>query len=217
SGTNNRFKSNNQQPLQMYINDFDDSGTIDPLLTLYLGENSYPFHSRDEYIDQMPSLKGKFLRYRDFATKRLEDIFKPEQLQKAMVLQATTLQSAYIENKGNGQIGVRPLENALQMAPLNDMVVSDFNADGVLDIVAVGNSFAPDAEIGQYDAAIGWYLQGDGTGNFANIASRNSGFYAPGDCRKIVAVRTPNKGISLVIARNNDKAQVVKVKAQRVQ
>ncbi len=56
-GTNTQFKTTVDQPLITYADDFDNNGRIDPLMTWYIQNVSYPFNSRDEMTGQMPILK----------------------------------------------------------------------------------------------------------------------------------------------------------------
>jgi enediyne biosynthesis protein E4 len=42
------------------------------------------------------------------------------------------------------------------------MQAYDVDGDSFLNLVAVGNSYAPDAQTGRYDAGIGWVLKGNG-------------------------------------------------------
>ena len=75
-GYNNQFsKTNKDQPLQLYVNDFDGNGIIDPIMCYFIQGKSYPMASRDELFDQIPSLKKKFLRYKDYADATINDIF----------------------------------------------------------------------------------------------------------------------------------------------
>jgi hypothetical protein len=42
SGNNTFFKASYDQPLQMYVNDFDRNGNIDQIITSYKNGKSYP-------------------------------------------------------------------------------------------------------------------------------------------------------------------------------
>ena len=70
---------NPSKPLLMYLGDFDSNGGSDHILVYYNEEDSYPFTSRDQLVKQIPSLKKKFLKYRDYRNVRLEDIVTPQQ------------------------------------------------------------------------------------------------------------------------------------------
>src|SRR5690606_36119477 len=53
AGTNLQFRASVQQPVQLFAADFNDDGTLDPILCYYIQGKSYPMASRDELLDQM--------------------------------------------------------------------------------------------------------------------------------------------------------------------
>jgi enediyne biosynthesis protein E4 len=77
----------------------------------------------------------------------------------------------------------------------------DVDNDGNLDIVAVGNSYAPEALTGRYDASIGWVLLGDGRGNFKTEKASTTGFTIRGDARSLITLNF--HGRQLIIAAQN--------------
>ena len=87
-GYNNQFKATPKQPMTMYVADFDDNGIIDPIICYYIQGKSYPMASRDELLDQIPSLKRKFIKYRDYADATIEDIFPKDKIKQAKVYTA---------------------------------------------------------------------------------------------------------------------------------
>jgi enediyne biosynthesis protein E4 len=90
-------------------------------------------------------------------------------------------------------------------------VTGDYNADGNLDVLMVGNSYATEVSTGRYDASIGVYLQGDGKGNFSPIDVRKSGFVVDKDAKGLSTLILAD-GHELILAGvNNDK-----MNAQRV-
>ena len=52
-GTNNQFRASVKEPVTLYVNDFDDNGTIDPVMCYYIQGESYPMASRDELLEQI--------------------------------------------------------------------------------------------------------------------------------------------------------------------
>ncbi len=78
-GTNNQFKATAQTPVQLLYADFDQNGSIDPLLTYYVDGESQVAFSRDELIGQMVSLRKKFPSYADYARAGLEEVLTEEQ------------------------------------------------------------------------------------------------------------------------------------------
>ena len=63
AGLNFKFKASKERPVKIYIDDFDDNGQVDPIIFYDFFGNNVPFASKDKLMDQMPSLKKKFLSY----------------------------------------------------------------------------------------------------------------------------------------------------------
>src|SRR5690606_20600159 len=58
-GLNSRFKASTDKPVRMYVNDFDQNGTIEQIICRYEGDKSYPMVLRHDLVSQIPSLKKK--------------------------------------------------------------------------------------------------------------------------------------------------------------
>jgi hypothetical protein len=87
-GLNSRLKASHNEPVRLYLNDFDGNGTRDQVLTYYLHGKEIPFANKAELEKQMPMLKKKFLYAADFAKATIEEVFDKDKLNKAQVLSA---------------------------------------------------------------------------------------------------------------------------------
>lgn len=56
-GLNAPCKASEKEPIELYYDDFDKNGYIDPVLCYYMDGISYPFSTRDEMTDQMVGLR----------------------------------------------------------------------------------------------------------------------------------------------------------------
>ena len=70
-GTNTQLKASANEPITITYGDFYGNGNIDPILCYYNGGKSYPYYSKDEMADQIPSMQKKFLHYADYADAQL--------------------------------------------------------------------------------------------------------------------------------------------------
>jgi hypothetical protein len=210
-GLNSRLRASAEEPLSMYIHDFDDNGNIDQIVTHYVNGQEELFATKDELTRQLKYLNKEFLSYEKFAEAQLEEVFTPAQLTKAEQVKATHLASSFIENKGNGKFAVHQLPGQAQLAPVNAVVVNDFNNDGNLDALLAGNFYDVNPEIGRYDADYGTLLLGNGKGNFSVASNREMGLYLDGQIRKMAAIEITNTGQAIVVARNNDTLKVYRV------
>lgn len=201
-GLNNRFSVSKEEPLRIYAKDFDKNGQIDPVMSCYINGENYAAHSRNDLIKQINAMRGRFRTYTDYAEATFEETFLKEELEGAVVFKSENFASSYMENLGNGQFRLSPLPTMAQIAPMYGTMVGDYNRDGHLDVLAVGNFYSGEVFSGQYDASIGWFLAGDGKGNFTHIASRESGFYVKGDAKALIGLRLADQ--DLVMAGIND-------------
>jgi enediyne biosynthesis protein E4 len=201
-GLNSQIKATKNQPAEITFKDFDDNGTIDPIMSYYLNGKSYPFPSRDDLLEHLPMLKPKFTNYKSYTDAQLSDLFTTEQLKGSTTLQAQNLQTIYLENAGKS-FKMKPLPVQTQFSPVYAITSTDVNADGKKDIILGGNLSTARIKFGKYDASLGTVLLGDGKGNFQNVPASKTGLNLKGDVRNMVMV-----GKKLVVGVNNDKVRV---------
>lgn len=202
-GLNSEGKPSNDKPLTLFAKDFDKSGTLDPVMTRYIGNDLYPVHPRDEMTSQMNFLKKRFVYYADYSKARITDVFKPEVLKDARKLVCETMQSVMLENKGNGKFALKYLPADAQMGAVYGLVAEDFNRDGHLDLLLSGNSHATESISGRLDGLNGLLMLGDGKGGFKPLRAAESGILIPGDAKGMAQLKLAN-GSSLVLAAQNN-------------
>jgi len=202
-GLNSRLYASQQEPVSMYVADFDKNDSTDQVLTYFTHGKEYPFHTRDEMTKQMPYLKKRYLSYHKFAEATLHDMFSDDVLKAAEKYTAYTFTSSYIENRGNGKFRVHALPKAAQFSTVNALMIEDFNYDGHLDILAAGNFFPINIQMGRYDASYGLLLTGDGKGNFKAVPPAQSGFSVKGETRALRKIKTKDR-VYYIAVRNND-------------
>ena len=209
-GYNNQFKATATQPMTMYVADFDDNGTIDPVICYYIQGKSYPMASRDELLDQVVPLRKKFIKYKDYADATIDDIFPKEKIKQAQVYHCEELASGVLVNKGDGEFYFSPLPLEAQFSKVFGIVTDDFDGDGTKDILLSGNFYPYRTQLGQCDASLGLLLKGGG-GYFQPVDAPASGCYIGGDVRAMVEVKNKAGENMIIIAKNNDAVQVLKV------
>lgn len=209
-GLNYKYKTSPDKPFDVYYNDFDSNGNADIVLGYYNKEKHYPLRGFSCSSEQIPALKKKIVKYDAFASMELKDVYGEEKLKNSLHYSADTFASVYIENLGNGQFTISDLPNLSQLSNINDMHVSDFNGDGWLDVLAVGNLYVSEIETPRNDAGTGVLLLGDGKGAFTAKRGSETGFFADGDAKKLVAINNGQNNYFLV-GNNNDELQFFKL------
>lgn len=209
-GLNSMFKATSEEPVQMYVNDFDLNGSVDHLVCVYKNHISYPFVLKHDLLAQMPGLGSKYMNYKRFKNQTMDSIFTPKQLEKALVLNAYEMRSCVLLNAGDSTFVKKPLPVEAQFSPVYALLVRDFDQDGIPDILLGGNLDNVKPEVGRYDASYGTFLKGMGEGNYRYLAPKETGFRIRGQARDMLYMHT-STGNLLWVARNNDSIQVFEV------
>jgi hypothetical protein len=191
------------------VYDFFETGALKQVLTFYKHGVSYPLMGRDDFVKAMPQLRSKYDSYAKFGAARVEDIFPSDQLDNATVLEAHLFASSVALSKGDGTFDLQPLPMEAQFAPVYATLADDFDRDGHADILLGGNFSGVTPLRGKYDASYGLLLRGDGTGRFAAVSLEESGLVIEGEVRDMKALRHAGAGRVVVVARNNDRLQIL--------
>lgn len=205
-GWNSRLRATQDEPLRCYAKDFDNNGSIDPIITYYYKDVEYTLSTRDLMFKQIPSLKKKFVRYEDYAKATLTEIYQQSDWDSAQKLEAKTFTTSVFLNNG-GKFTQQSLPVQAQTAPVKHILVQDFNGDGNPDLLMVGNDYGTEVESGKYDAFNGLLLLGDGKGGFAATLNRDNGFWAMLEARDLERIPLANGKEIFIVANNNDRLQ----------
>jgi hypothetical protein len=206
-GLNGRLHASPTEPATMYVKDFDGNGFAEQIISMYNGGVSYPLPLRDDLIKAIPSLKARYLNYKDYARQTITDIFPPKDLADALLKTVYTFATSVAHNNGDGSFTLTPLPDAAQLAPVYGILATDADRDGKPDLLLAGNFDGFKPEIGRMSASYGLMLRGDGKGGYTPLRALESGLVVPGQTRDIQRVRTAD-GELIVVARNNDRPLV---------
>ena len=200
-GTNSQIKGSENEPVTLTFSDFDNNGTVDPILSYFIDGISWPFPSRNELLTQMNTLRRKFPDYSSYANAKLSDVFSEEDLKSASVLTATELRTVIYLNTGN-KFEKKHLPVQAQFSPVHAIEILDYNNDGNKDMILAGNQNAMCVRLGVMDANYGQLYEGDGKGNFRYVPQTESGLIIVGDVRSLKALPVKGK-LHLFIGINN--------------
>ncbi|MCC7466530.1 MAG: hypothetical protein IT261_09685, partial [Saprospiraceae bacterium] len=194
-------------PLGCFAKDFDNNGTLDPIMTMYEGDKNYPMAQKENIVKQIPSLKKKFLYAKDWAVATIEDVFPKNDLDAALHLVAYDLETCWWENQ-NGKFVRRTLPHQAQISVIQGIIAEDLNGDGNVDLLLAGNKSRMEIEGGRCDAGNGVFLSGDGKGNFTWVNNLESGFWAMKEARDLVMLKGAGGKRIFVVANNNSALQI---------
>ena len=209
-GLNYKYKASVDKTFDVFVSDYDKNGMQDIVLGYFSDSIQYPVRGRQCSSEQIPNIKRKYMDYNSFAHATLEDIYSRTALENSLHYSAQTFASSYIENKGNSKFEVSHLPNLAQLSSVNSIIARDFNNDNIEDLLIAGNLFASEIETPRNDASMGLLLLGTGTGDFVEVSTEESKFLVSKDVKAMAVLKTA-KGFSVLVANNNDKAQLLKL------
>ena len=200
-GLNTRFKASGKEPINLLVNDFDNSGTYEQIVSMYYGGKQYPFVQLKELATQLPSISQRYTSFNDYKNDETGAIFPPEMQAQGNVLWAYNLASGSLINQGN-KLKFEKLPMQAQLSPVYAMHTGDFNNDGNIDIVLGGNFNQSKPGVGTYNASFGTFFRGIGNGAFKFVPNSQAGFRIDGAVRDIEDIRIGNSNV-LIFTRNN--------------
>ncbi|MGB4849555.1 MAG: VCBS repeat-containing protein [Saprospiraceae bacterium] len=200
-GLNSRLVTSEMHPVTLITKDFDGNGSLDPILCYYDHDKLYPYAARDALLEQIPMLKKKYNKYTPYASATIQDIFSSEQLQGSSTLTTNSFQTTYFVNE-NKKFVAHTLPYQVQLAPVFDMIVEDFNQDGRKDILMAGNFLYSDTETSELDAGNGTLLTQNADGTYSYVPNIEHGFWAQGDVRELKKI-TLASGEHAILTGNN--------------
>ncbi|MGD0754149.1 MAG: VCBS repeat-containing protein [Bacteroidales bacterium] len=209
-GLNSILKASIKEPVEMYLNDFDNNGSLDQVICSYQNGISYPVASLDELSSQIAGLDKKYPNYSDFGGKTVKDIFGKKMIDQSTVKKAVMFESCLFLNNGNGTFKPYKLPIEAQFSPVRNILVRDINKDGKQDLVLAGNDYAVRPSYGRYDASYGWCLLGEADNRFKALMPLKSGLKIVGDARKLVPIDIAGKHY-IIAAVNNGELQVFQI------
>ena len=193
-GDNSKLKVSPENPAFLHVKDFDNNGTVEQIISCLTEDGkTYPMVLKGELQRALPMIKRKYVKYTDYANQSITDMFTPEQMKDCVEKKITTNKTVFLINDGKGNFEMKALPIEAQFSRISAIETGDFDKDGILDILLAGNFY-------------------DGMGYFVLKKSSDSGFKTVGQVRKMYKLRGSANQEVVVLAKNNDKAQVFSFK-----
>ncbi len=208
-GLNSRFRATPEHPVVMHVNDFDQNGTVEQIISVFDGQGTYPLVLRHNLVMQLPSLKKQYLKYENFAEQTIEDYFTPEQLSRSVVQKAEWMATSVLYNRGDGVFDLQALPAEAQFAPVYAALAKDVTGDGRIDLLLGGNLYGAKPEVGRYDASYGLLLEGTPGRGFRPLSPLASGLSLEGEVRGFAPIRIAGEN-AILVARNNQGVRVLR-------
>lgn len=209
-GWNARLKAFPNQPIRLYINDFDKNGSLEPVFSYSRNGVEYPMAFRQDIIKQMSSLKKRFVYYKDYAQKNLAEIFGTDMLNNSeRHICHTSASIVCFRLPGTDDFRVYTLPVEAQFAPVQQSTSMDLNGDGYAELIVAANFFPVKPEIGRLDAVGSLILMNQQDNTFTSVFGKDVGIIAQGDMRGVKWLRS-GSDLLLVFVLNNDALTIYK-------
>ena len=129
TGENFYLRPSKDQPVKLWLNDYDKSGTQDQFLTRTVEGKDMPVFLKHEMEFQMPILKKQNLKHGEFAKKTIQDLLPAAMLKTSQVKKFNYCASVVAINQGNGQFIIHKLPAMVQLSSVNAIRLLDVNND----------------------------------------------------------------------------------------
>lgn len=205
-GLNSRLHSNSNSQLRMILNDFDQNGTLDQILSQFENQRTIPWVLKPALLRQLPSLRKELLTYESYQNKSLEDLFPEAVWANSLILTAGTLETSLWLNDGEGKFKMTELPAEIQSAPVYS-ITSITGDSGEPLLIFGGNQSRIKPELGSQMGSYGWVLKPNGKNEWKTLIPEESGLFVPGEIRDFLQINLENRP-NLVVLRNNDVPMV---------
>jgi hypothetical protein len=207
-GTNSFYRTSKEYPAKIYINDFDNNGTIEQILTRNIDGKDMPVPLRRELSGQLSSLKKEILKFEDYATKSITELFSEQIIDNSIVKEAVTFESVIAINNGNGNFEVKALPQRIQFTSINNILAKDINNDGYTDLIFTGNNYNYKPQFTRDDASYGDVLLGNGKNDFTWLPHIKSGFFVRGQVNGMEWINDSDNRKYIIVGINDKEPKL---------
>tara|TARA_B100001146_G_scaffold225239_1_gene248464 strand:- start:929 stop:4279 length:3351 start_codon:yes stop_codon:yes gene_type:complete len=207
-GENIHYQPSETNIIKMWVNDFDNNGTVEQIMTQQIDGRDMPIHQKKEIVSQLVKLKKQNLKASEYAKKSIQELFPPEILTRSTVKEVVTSSSMIAINNGDGSFTTKPLPARAQLSCVCGIACTDVNNDGTLDIILGGNDYEFKPQYSRLDANYGSVLLNDGNMNFTWEDYNSSGFFVRDEVKHIVTFKDRSGKEYFFVAINNQKPKV---------
>jgi hypothetical protein len=205
-GLNFYLQPRQDQPVRLWVHDFDGNGAIDKVITRRIGKRDMPVFMKKDMVEQIPGLKKANLRNTDYADRTVQELFE-ESIDSAFHWEVNSAASMVALNDGHAGFKAMPLPDPMQLSSIRAIRLSDVNQDNRVDILAAGNFFDLLPQFCRIDASYGHVALNIGRGVFNIVKPESTGLYIQGQARQILPIRT-QQGPSFLVVQNNERPRI---------
>ena len=209
-GQNFYMKADSENPLRMWINDYDQNNSMEKIITRTIDGKDMPIVMKRDLTDQLAILKKQNLKHSEYANKSIHELFPDSSLVRSTVKQINFLSSVVAINESKGKFRIQELPMEAQLSCVNEIVAVDYNKDGNQDLVLAGNNHYFLPQFSMLGSNKGQVFENNGNGSFKYVDNTRSGLDIKGVTRSLQLIEQNGEKYLLAL-RNDDKAKLYKL------
>lgn len=198
-GLNFKLQASKEEPVKMFVNDFDDNGTIEQIITRSIDDRDVPYIMKNELAAQIPQIKKNNISYKTYANQSVVDLFGEEKVTNSVYHQLTEMSSFVAFKEDKQRYRVEYLPKQIQWSSVHAITSLTLGEENLLFYGGNFYHFIP--RYASLDASDGCLIGFDKNGFYV----KESSLKIDGEIRE--AVTTKNNKI--ILARNNRKPLII--------
>jgi hypothetical protein len=206
-GNNTYIKVSPEAPVKMFVNDFDNNGSIEQIFTRYVEGKDKPIALKRDLTAQLPVLLKKNLKFAEYAVKSVYELLPDDLVKNSILKEVTISESIVAYNEGENQYRIEMLPKEIQFTCVNVILTTDLNDDNYNDIILGENNFSFKPQFGRLDAGFAHMLLGSASGLMKPALIGTSGQGVVNSIKEI----TINGQKYLILGINDQRPKLYKV------
>lgn len=207
-GDNTFLKPSRSAPVKMFVNDFDNNGSIEQIFTRYVEGKDKPIALKRELTAQLPSLPNNKMTFAEYAEKSIYELLPDDLVKNSIKKEVNISESIVAYNQGNNQYRIEKLPKEIQFTCVNTILTTDLNGDNYKDIILGENDFSFKPQFGRLDAGFAHLMMGSDSGFMKPELIGTSGQGVVKSVKEI----TIKKQKYIILGINDERSRLYKVK-----
>jgi hypothetical protein len=163
-GDNTYLKPSRSAPVKMFVNDFDNNGSIEQIITRFVEGKDKPIALKREFTAQLPHILKNNMTFAEYAEKSIYELLPADLIKNSIKKEVNISESIVAYNQGNNQYKIEKLPKEIQFTCVNTILTTDLNGDNYKDIILGENNFSFKPQFGRLDAGFAHLIMGSDSG-----------------------------------------------------
>lgn len=209
-GENMSYKATEENPLKLYSGDFNLDNQHEVIICQFFKDRYIPQVSLDVIADWFPFTSSKIEQfgYKEIASLPIEELLSDQILANANTYEANTFKHMVFINQGDFSFNVKHLAEISQHSAIKQIMVEDFNSDGLMDVFCVGNLQHTSSTNTISDAGSELLFYGNENGQLTINNEINSGIQVIGVANRLRRIKLGSNQTGIIIGNNRGPIQL---------